>query len=262
MVSRRGATRTIKKEVIREPFPWENIRLWLMRFTLLVLGIVGVWWGQNYVRQHELLPIHHVKVTGEFVYADKEALINAIRPHTIGGLMSIDVKSVSDAGESLPWVAKVEVKRSWPDTVSLHVYEQKVLARWGDEQVINITGEIFTPPKNSLPINLVILDGPDEVRLLISQQVSMLSKSFAEVGLTLSRLEINKRRASEMTFSNGVRLIVGQGNTERRIQRFKRVYKKILQQYETEIKAVDMRYSNGMAVAWKNGHKPNLHGAV
>lgn len=262
MVSKRGATRAMKKERVRTPVPWAAIRGWLGRILVLAIGLACAVGASAYSRQHEMLPIHHVKVVGEFVYADKAALIEAIRPHASGGLMSVDVKSVSEAGEALPWVARVETKRIWPDTVSLHVYEQKVLARWGDKQVINITGEVFTPIKKALPIDLVILDGPEEVRQLISQQVSALSASFAEVGLTLQRLEMNKRRASEMTFSNGLKLIVGQGHTVQRIQRFKRVYRKVLQHYATEITVVDMRYSNGMAVAWKNGQKPNLHGAV
>jgi cell division protein FtsQ len=262
MASKRGATRKANEQVMREPLPWAGIRLWFGRLILILLGFATIFGGGQYAREHEILPIHHVRVMGEFVYADKPALIEAIKPYASGGLLTVDVQAISDAGKALPWIAKVEAKRSWPDTVLLTVYEHAVMARWGETQVINVAGEVFTPLEVAFPDDLVMLDGAEEIRTLISEEVGGLIKSFAEVGLTLQRLEMNKRRASKITFSNGIKLIVGQADNTRRIKRFKRAYSKLLQQYAAEIVVVDMRYSNGMVVGWKNGQKPNLDGAA
>ncbi len=262
MASKRGATRTMKEQAIRDPFPWATIQLWLGKIVVITISAALVFSSHAYLQEHDVLPIQHVRVMGEFVYADKPGLIEAIKPYTSGGLMTVDVKAVSEAGEALPWIYKVEAKRSWPDTVMLTVYEHAVMARWGEQQVINVAGEVFTPLEVAFPDDLVVLDGPEEIRGILSEEVARLSKSFAEVGLHLQRLEMNKRRASEMTFSNGIKLIIGQSDNMRRITRFKQVYRKLLQQHAAEIITVDMRYSNGMVVAWKNGQKPTLDEAA
>ena len=44
---------------------------------------------------------------------------------------------------ALPWVRKVAVRRSWPDRLDVAIEEHVVLARWGEDRLVNIQGEVF-----------------------------------------------------------------------------------------------------------------------
>jgi cell division protein FtsQ len=49
---------------------------------------------------------------------------------------------------------------------------------------------------------------------------------------------------------------LGRADSQQRLDRFAKVYASGLKQFEEQIKGVDMRYTNGLAVIWKNGQQP------
>jgi len=74
------------------------------------------------------------------------------------------------------------------------------------------------------------------------------------LGLKVSNLTMNERRAWSIRLSNGLQMILGRKDTHLRLLRFVRVYADVLKPRLEAIDTVDLRYTNGFAVHWRDGH--------
>jgi cell division protein FtsQ len=85
---------------------------------------------------------------------------------------------------------------------------------------------------------------------------------MSAVGLKTAKITMDERRAWTLYFVNDMQVKLGRANSDERLQRFVRVFKAGLNNYQSEIVAVDMRYTNGLSVIWKQGHKPDFYGTI
>jgi cell division protein FtsQ len=82
------------------------------------------------------------------------------------------------------------------------------------------------------------------------------AKSIIEpLGIEITGLNLDSRGAYLIELSNDIELLLGRENIKSRLERFARVYKKVLIKRATEIARIDMRYSNGLAVGWRKLNK-------
>jgi len=253
----KGAKRKQVKQP-RPPIAWKSH----LRKAGLLLVMVTLISGGVYLQRDETFPILHVSVEGDFTHTDKEALVKAVSPYAQGGFMHVDVASIKRAGESLPWVNVVQVRRLWPDTLHLIVIEQEALALWGKNSLVNSEGQVFLPPINTIPSGLSLLEGPKGTNVLMSQHFKQMKEQLATVGLNLRSVRMDERRSWNLLLSNDVELILGRADSELRLQRFVQLYDGALMPYRENIARVDMRYTNGLSVTWKQDQIPDFNGTV
>ena len=255
--TKRGATRKpVRKQ--RQSIAWQQfLRHSFVSFVAIVMVATAI-----FLQQDDTLPILHVSVEGDFEYVDKTVLMDAVSSFTRGGFMGIDVASIQAAGESLPWVKEVQVRRVWPDGLHLIVVEQVAIARWGKSSFVNEQGNLFTPTNNVDLSNLALLEGAEDSFKLVTKRYLKMNKVLQGEGLEIRSLQMNKRRAWRMTLSNGVKVAFGRENNEHRFKRFVSIYKRSLKPYQAQIDEMDMRYPNGLSVVWKQGQKPDFNGTV
>ena len=253
----RGATRKpVRKQ--RQPIAWQQgLRHFLMMSLLVGFVLGGVW-----LQQEDNLPILHVTVDGKFEHVNKNELVKAVTPYVTGSFLSVNVSKLREAGEALPWVQQIQVKRRWPDSLHLVVEEQYAIAQWGQNDLVNNFGELFSPAKKSFPTGLAKLQGPDGSNKAMTKHYIDVLKQFSPLGLQISKLEMDKRRAWTIRFDNGMNLMLGRANSEQRLARFVTMYETSLKPYEEQIYTVDMRYTNGLSVVWKSGRQPKFNGTV
>jgi cell division protein FtsQ len=60
-----------------------------------------------------------------------------------------------------------------------------------------------------------------------------------------------------MRLDNGLQLGLGRQHTARRLLRFVRVYPRALEPRLEAIDSIDLRYTNGLAVRWRDGFEPS-----
>jgi len=70
-------------------------------------------------------------------------------------------------------------------------------------------------------------------------------------GLSVVRLQLNKRRAWRFELGNGLSVVLGRRYFENRIERFVNVVINNLGEKLSQAREIDMRYTNGFAVRWK-----------
>jgi len=101
----------------------------------------------------------------------------------------------------------------------------------------------------------VNVSGPEGTQHLLMDHYFAIENLFRDVGLRIASVNINERRALEIVLTDGVQLLLGRvkNNEEsvEEVQRFVNAYKGSLSPKFADVALVDLRYTNGLAVRWK-----------
>lgn len=237
---------------------WEDLAAGLrgaviMAAGLILAGMLGWLWAT--LTDPRLLPIKSVQVQGSFTHVDAQAVRAAVAPYLTGNLLTVDVRRVQQVVQTLPWVRRAEVRRSWPDAVHVTVIEQAAVANWGDDALVNDAGEVFKPPRAGYPEGLPGLRGPEGSGKAVVTAFQDMSAMLAPLGVHIARVTLDERRAWSLELDNGMRLVLGRGDGYGRLLKFVRFYHRALRDQEAAAEQVDLRYSNGFAVRWKRSDK-------
>ncbi len=219
----------------------------LLLGLLVFAGLLGKQWFSDPWR----FPLSVVEVKGDFRYLDKQQLQAAVAPHASGGFFTVDVAAIRSAAEQLPWVRKASVKRVWPETLRLQIEEQQPVARWGERGFLNKQGEAFLPGTTSVSLALPSLAGPDGQELKVLENFQQVTETLSPLGLTVTQMHLDKRRAWHLQLDNAVLLELGRADAWQRLQRFVRAWPAVFAGRLDELQRVDLRYSNGFSVSWK-----------
>jgi cell division protein FtsQ len=219
----------------------------LLIVILVSMGALAKQWLSDPYR----FPLDVVEVKGDFRYLDKQQLQDAVASHVEGGFFTVDVNAIRAAAEQLPWVYKAAVKRVWPATLRIFIEEQQVIARWGEQGYLNRNGEPFFPEETGLSLKLPALAGPEGHELKVLENYQRVAKTLAPLGIQVTRMELDSRRAWHLQVGNGVLLELGRADTRQRLQRFIRAYPTVFAGRIEDLRRVDLRYSNGFSVYWQ-----------
>jgi len=197
-----------------------------------------------------VLPISSVKIEGEFKYLNKDQLREQALPVVDGGFFSVDLVAVRDALVKLPWVEDVSVRRQWPDQLLVRVMEKQPVVFWGENAVLSSKGELFSPGQ-TLSERLPRMNGPQGLHSTMFKELARMQAWLLETGLYIQEMKLDARRSWTLIMENGIELRLGRNNMYERLQRFASVYRNNFQSETRKIEHIDMRYTNGFAVAWK-----------
>jgi len=160
------------------------------------------------------------------------------------------------AVESLPWVDHARIARRWPNSLRVAVTEQTAAARWGESGLLNTRGELFVRDAAHVPAELPRLNGPEGTELQVAQRYLAASGRMLEAGMRIAALRLDERGAWELDLDSGVTVRLGRRDVDERIDRFIHTASQVIAHRLTEISYVDMRYSNGFAIGWRNPGTP------
>ena len=104
-----------------------------------------------------------------------------------------------------------------------------------------------------VPAELPRLDGPEDQASVVARRYLDIRDKLIPLGLDVRELEVDERGAWEMTLQNGVGVRLGRRDVDDRTSLFLDVVANIVSSREAEIDFVDMRYSNGFSIGWKDG---------
>jgi cell division protein FtsQ len=205
------------------------------------------------------LPIRQVHIEGKFLRLDTFRLQELVTDKVRGGFFNIDVAAIRNVLVALPWVNDVSVHRIWPDGLRVIVNEQVAVVRWNDTGLLNEQGHYFSPEKESFPQGLPLLEGPEESQELLLEKFNLLKQTY---GLSVVRLQLNERRAWKFELENGLSIVLGRKDFESRVERFVNVVINNLGEKSSQAREIDMRYTNGFAVRWKQRVTKHIESGV
>jgi len=226
---------------------WRMLWYWF----LVIISAVLVASVLVQLQKPDTLPIRKIHALGTFEHINEETLRSVVGQTLKGGYFTVNVDEVQHAVTALPWIAQASVRRVWPDTLAINVTEQKAIAMWAKGGLVNQQGVLFKPEVITFPNNLPVLDGPAGMERNLAEYYRMAQQVIEPLDLQIHQLRMDSRHAIRLYLSNGIEVILGRESTQGRLQRFARVYTRVLAVRAAEIERVDMRYSNGLSVGWR-----------
>lgn len=223
---------------------------------LLITMSAGLVW--QHFSKVEILTIESVQIEGEFNYLSARELKKRAMPYVQGGFFSVDLKSIRKVLIELPWVEDVSIRRQWPDKLTVRVIEKQPVAFWGKDGLLSSRANLFKPEKIKLKINLPQITGPDGQHEFMLKELGRMQAWLAGTELVITKVKQDARRSwtldllSAQTSASKFELRLGRENQHERLQRFSAMYKQRLKKQKQKIRHIDMRYTNGFAVAWQN----------
>ena len=240
MFNRNRQNRRVVKRQRLSVLPWVLAALFLSALVMTSC------WAWQRLQDPRTLPFHQVRLVGDFHYLNQRQLEPLIQSHINGGFFAIDLVALKQAVLKMPWVQTVTIRRV-PGTLVVHIYEQKPLARWNQQQLINEQGELFSVP-DKLSSDLPLLQGPENSQAVVLTEFWKINELFKLLGAQVSELRLGNHENWSFMLDNGIAVTVGSEDIDKRIDRLAQWYSKVIGDKSASIKHIDLRYPSGFAV--------------
>ena len=223
-------------------------------FVAVIVAILsfGIFLNKK-LSAEESAPVTSITIAGEMPYTTRIDIESAIEKVNLGNFFNLDVNDVQRKVAMLPWVYSVSVRKKWPDELKIYVVDQKPIAHWNGDFLINANGIAFQADVQRLAKKLPAFFGPEGSEQIALDNFRDLNKLLDFSELAIDELVLTERFAWQLILNDGVTINLGRDNRVERIQRFMDVYPEIkLNKKEgQQVDYVDLRYDTGLAVGWK-----------
>lgn len=211
------------------------------------------------VRDPQVLPVRVVGVDGEIQHLDRQRLETAVAEAVDGSFFSVDLERIREKLEQRPWIESASVRRVWPDTLRVRVVEQTPLAYWGSDGLVSHRGVVFRPEKLPRLKGMAVLEGEDASAPRIAREYLRMRTLLGKAGLRLEHVRVDARQAWRLQTDNEVVLNLGRRELMPRLTRFVQLYPYLTQQAKRLPEAVDLRYTNGFTVRWRDAGEAQVN---
>lgn len=171
-------------------------------------------------------------------------------------LFDTDLVELRARIEALPWVARAQVSRVWPDTLAVKLVERMPFARWGESRLIDRDSRVFTPAAEEIPEGLPQLAAPPGHEAEAAAVYEELRLRLADSAWSPMGLNLDARGEWRMTSRIGIELRLGKGDPRAHVPLILGTVSDTLNAQLEKVAYVDLRYSNGFSAGWKDGVSP------
>jgi cell division protein FtsQ len=228
-------------------------------FPLLALAALGFYKGAKFALDQ---PVRRLVVEGSFQRVTPIQIEAAVMDGLDAGFISVDLDKVRERVQAIDWVDRANVGRSWPDTLIVRITEHQAAARWGDNGLLNVRGELFTETAQHDFPELPRLGGPRGSEREVARRYLAVRGKLAEANLSLESLEMDERGAWVLVLGTGQEIRLGRRDIDERLYRFFDVVAPALVKDFSRVAYVDLRYTNGFAVGWRDEPPASLAAVV
>ncbi len=228
------------------------LRPGLLLAALLAVAIVAVQLLAPMVNP----PVDSIRIIGAMKRLKAADIAAAADLEPDQRLFDTDLLEVRARIEALPWVSQAQVSRIWPDTLAVKLVERQPFARWGEAQVIDRDSRVFTPSPDEIPQDLPQLSAPAGHEAEAAAVYEELRLRLADSAWSPMGLQLDARGEWRMGTRFGTELRLGQGDPRRHVALILGTISDSLNAQLEKVGYVDLRYSNGFSVGWKDGVAP------
>ncbi len=215
--------------------------------VLMVATVIAV----KQITRPDVFPIHEIRFVGTFDKVDVADLNGIVEKNIDGNFFTLDVRRIHRLITDLPWVNFAWIDRKWPGILQIRVVEEKAVAIWRDEKLINAQGKLFVAGSRDYFPELPVFFGEANSEKELMKIFALVNSIVQPAGLSVSQLSIDARHAIKAKLDNSIELFLGRDNFEKKLMRFVRVYGSNIAHLKQKISRVDLRYSNGFSLLEK-----------
>lgn len=193
-------------------------------------------------------PLTRIELEGELRRLPAEEIRTVLAPYAGQGFFDLDLDRAREQVESLQWVESAAVGRRWPDTLSVRVTEETVIARWGENQLITQRGRIISPAIAEIDQSLPLLGGPPDSHFDVMRQYQRLNQILYPAGLRLSGLNASPRRSWRLQLNGVTEVVLGSEDLVNRLQRYVDFYRQQPDHERLRHEMADLRYGSQLSI--------------
>ena len=243
-LKRRKANRKVETRAVT----WQRPARWLA--MAMVLGVAGhALFEQIVAAGYE--EFRYLEVQGELQNVSAEDIRQVLAPHIAKGFLDFDIEAAKAAVVELSWVKDASLRRGWPGVLHVQVFEQQAVASWFGTALMNADGDVFVDGAVGYSGVLPDIGGPAGRQRDVLARLAELHAAVTPQDMQLRRFYVTDRRAERFWLDSGIEVRLGRRDHAKRLQRFLDVAWPRLAARQQDIDYIDMRYTNGFAVGWK-----------
>lgn len=209
--------------------------------TLFGLAAVAGWIYVSLDR-----PVRNVEVIGSLAPAEAAEVERRLKELNPRRLLSTDLGALREHLLALSWPRLVQVRRVWPDTISIRIERQLVVAKWGGEGYLTAGGKLVGGLDRSVRVPLLDCEVASPHKAL--EVYRYLQDIASEDDLEISALAENALGEWHLELASGARAQLGAEALRSRMRRFMQVHRHLAQVNAQPVRYLDLRYTNGVAV--------------
>ncbi len=248
--NRRGANRTRNHQADKEA---GGSSVFSKLSTMVLCAVMAlVIYGVGLLYKQIDKPLTNVMIGGNFTFLETAELSELVVGEIDGGFLSVDLTRLGDVLREHPWVDEVSVRREWPSILNVEVIEEVPIARWGEKGFLNRLGEELLIENNSHLGALPVLRADFGSSRDMMENYQLMAELLIPTGLKIAELKRDNLGVWFIDTATGVRLVIGRDQVSEKIRRFTMVWAAGLSHQVQKIESIDLRYPNGLAVAWKD----------
>ncbi|MDH3761720.1 MAG: FtsQ-type POTRA domain-containing protein [Gammaproteobacteria bacterium] len=225
-------------------FQWRKSHNWVFLLLPIMLG------GYYLYQMDEMLPIRTIQLSGNFENLDQNEVEQALQQYIGQGFFSLDIHQLQQLLQQKPWTESVSIRRVWPDKIKVTITEKKPVARWDERHLLSDSASVYLAETSGFA-HLPIVHADSHQPAWALRQFHALQARFERVDERVLALRVDSRGALDIELINGLQIKLGRGDIERKIDRLASIYLQQILPRREQIQRLDLRYSNGFAVAWK-----------
>jgi len=203
--------------------------------------------------------IRSISVDGDVARNSVSTIRANAAPKLAGNFVTMDLRSVRRAFESVPWVRLAVVRRVWPNRLRVQLEEHRPVAIWGSEsgaeKLVNTFGEVFEANVGDVEDdNLPTLAGPEGSSAHVLAMLARVEAGLAPLGARVEALALSGRGSWQATLDSGAVVELGRGSDDvvlARAARFVTTVEQVTSRYHRPLEYADLRHSDGYAVRLK-----------
>jgi cell division protein FtsQ len=216
---------------------------------------VAVLAGLGYVVMHMNGPITAVHVVGNLTAVEQQEVRRAVSRRLDAGVLDVRLHMLVDDVMMLAWPRDVHVRRVWPGMLEVRVEKEAVAARWGDVGAVTTSGEIIEA-ESAVVERLPLLEAARTDAVRTMQIYHRLRAVLRRTELEITALREDALGEWHITLNDEVTVALGHEHLAQRLERVVAVYNGVLADNIDAVAGMDARYTNGVAVRWQDGRKP------
>ncbi|QEO58021.1 MULTISPECIES: cell division protein FtsQ/DivIB [Francisella] len=220
------------------------------KFSILSFIFVIIFGAVIFIASKTDKKISRVDVVSNdgLVYISKQDLINKIIGLNDKEWFDLNIDTVEKYFYDMKGVDYTLVKKVWPSTLVVYVYDHKPVAYWNNNQILLDNMDIITPVVFNYDQNLPYIDSNDDAsKDYIYETLQELNKVAENNNIQIVKISYRGNQFSVL-LTDDIEVVLGSIKLKKRLNLFFKSYKDV-KNYKS-VKYFDMRYSDGFAVKY------------